>query len=220
MQGPVENDAVQFPFVQHLEFCGVFGHPLRADVDLPAQLVLFFAEIEGDDIGKSLVLQEADVDVEQVRIITENIGEAGPADAIQVLLDQGVEECGQLPAGFEPRLYLLFVKLSGQCVFGFAAKFATKFLGTAMPGSYFCGVKVLQDKVLRLSQLPTGHRAVIKSHDDSDFRLTLMEMGCIPGEPVWVEMIAPMGDPMAIQIAGYYLSIRKQDAERIWVELL
>jgi ferrous iron transport protein A len=45
-----------------------------------------------------------------------------------------------------------------------------------------------------------------------------MEMGCVPGEPVWVEMIAPMGDPMAINIAGYYLSIRKKEADKIWVQ--
>lgn len=78
-------------------------------------------------------------------------------------------------------------------------------------------MNVIEEKLVRLSQLPTGTKAVIKSQDDSDFRLTLMEMGCIPGEPVWVEMIAPMGDPLAIQIAGYYLSIRKKDAENIWV---
>lgn len=76
-----------------------------------------------------------------------------------------------------------------------------------------------QEQVVRLSQLPTGKRAVIKSHEESDFQLTLMEMGCIPGEPVWIEMIAPMGDPLAIQIAGYYLSIRKQDADKIWVSV-
>lgn len=78
-------------------------------------------------------------------------------------------------------------------------------------------MSVLEENVLRLSQLPAGKRAVIKSHEQSGFELTLMEMGCIPGEPVWIEMIAPLGDPMAIQIAGYYLSIRKQDAENIWV---
>lgn len=79
-------------------------------------------------------------------------------------------------------------------------------------------MKLLEENLLRLSQLPAGKRAVIKKHEESDFQLTLMEMGCIPGEPVWIEMIAPLGDPMAIQIAGYYLSIRKQDAEKIWVE--
>jgi ferrous iron transport protein A len=76
------------------------------------------------------------------------------------------------------------------------------------------------NRVIRLSVLPTGNRGLIREHEDTDFRLTLMEMGCIPGEPIWVEMIAPLGDPMAIRIAGYHLSIRKQDAENIWVELV
>lgn len=74
-------------------------------------------------------------------------------------------------------------------------------------------------RAVRLSQLPAGRRARIHSHDESDFQLTLLEMGCVPGEPVWIEMVAPLGDPLAIRIAGYYLSIRKRDAERIWVSL-
>jgi len=80
-------------------------------------------------------------------------------------------------------------------------------------------MNVIEEKTVRLSQLPPGKKAVIKSHEQSDFQLTLMEMGCVPGEPVWVEMIAPLGDPMAIQIAGYYLSIRKIDADKILVTL-
>lgn len=70
---------------------------------------------------------------------------------------------------------------------------------------------------IRLSELKKGQQALIKHHEESDFQLTLMEMGCVPGEAVRIEMIAPMGDPMAILIAGYYLSIRKQDAQSIWV---
>ena len=80
-------------------------------------------------------------------------------------------------------------------------------------------MRVLEEHTVKLSLLPPGVKAVIKSQDDSEFRLTLMEMGCIPGEPVWVEMVAPMGDPLAIQIAGYYLSIRKSEAEKIWVTM-
>jgi ferrous iron transport protein A len=80
-------------------------------------------------------------------------------------------------------------------------------------------MNIITDTVVRLSQLPSGKRAVIKSHEESDFQLTLMEMGCIPGEPVWVEMVAPLGDPIAIQIAGYHLSIRKKDADKIWVTI-
>lgn len=78
---------------------------------------------------------------------------------------------------------------------------------------------VTEETVMRLSELPAGKRALIKEHEQSEFKLTLMEMGCIPGEPVWIKMIAPMGDPLAIQIAGYYLSIRKQDADNIWVSI-
>ena len=78
---------------------------------------------------------------------------------------------------------------------------------------------VQDEKLVRLSELPTGKKAIIKDQDESDFKLTLLEMGCVPGEAIWVEMIAPLGDPMAIQIAGYYLSIRKQDADKIWVVL-
>jgi ferrous iron transport protein A len=78
-------------------------------------------------------------------------------------------------------------------------------------------MNVIEEQVLPLSKLPAGKRAVIRHHEQSDFQLTLMEMGCIPGEPVWIEMIAPMGDPLAIQIAGYHLSIRRQDANKIMV---
>ncbi len=72
--------------------------------------------------------------------------------------------------------------------------------------------------IVQLSKLKKGKRGIIKEHSDTELRLTLMEMGCIPGEAVEIEMIAPMGDPMAISIAGYYLSIRKKDAEHILVE--
>lgn len=78
----------------------------------------------------------------------------------------------------------------------------------------------VQEQVIRLSELKKGQKAVIKHHEETDFRLTLMEMGCVPGQPVQIEMVAPMGDPIAIQIAGYYLSIRKNDARNIWVALV
>jgi ferrous iron transport protein A len=43
----------------------------------------------------------------------------------------------------------------------------------------------------------------------------LMEMGCLPGEPIVVERLAPLGDPMAITVSGYQLSLRKQEASTI-----
>ena len=43
----------------------------------------------------------------------------------------------------------------------------------------------------------------------------LMEMGCLPGEEIIVERIAPLGDPIAINVAGYQLSLRKREASTI-----
>lgn len=45
-----------------------------------------------------------------------------------------------------------------------------------------------------------------------------MEMGCVPGEVVQVEQIAPLGDPISISVAGYSLSLRISEAESILVE--
>ena len=75
----------------------------------------------------------------------------------------------------------------------------------------------IKEKSIRLTELKKGQKALIEHHEETEFRLTLMEMGCVPGEAVWIEMVAPMGDPIAIQIAGYSLSIRKEDAQSIWV---
>ena len=50
--------------------------------------------------------------------------------------------------------------------------------------------------------------------------LKLMEMGCVPGETIIVDQVAPLGDPISIQVAGYNLSLRINEAEKIWVEEL
>lgn len=45
-----------------------------------------------------------------------------------------------------------------------------------------------------------------------------MEMGCVPGETIKVEYIAPLGDPISISVQGYILSLRLNEAENIFVE--
>jgi ferrous iron transport protein A len=72
----------------------------------------------------------------------------------------------------------------------------------------------------RLSELPAGTRATILSFEDNDLFLKLMEMGCVPGEMVKVDQIAPLGDPISIVVAGYNLSLRLNEAENIFVEEL
>lgn len=46
-------------------------------------------------------------------------------------------------------------------------------------------------------------------------RLRLLDMGLIPGTAVQLEKVAPMGDPIQIQVRGYELTIRREDAARI-----
>lgn len=73
--------------------------------------------------------------------------------------------------------------------------------------------------MLRLSELIQGQKGMIRKIEDGPFAVQLMEMGFIVDKPVQVDHIAPFGDPIAVQIAGYVLSIRKADAAHVWVEL-
>lgn len=69
--------------------------------------------------------------------------------------------------------------------------------------------------MMNLAELQIGASGVITDFTDLEMSLKLMEMGCLPGETVRVERIAPLGDPMAIHVAGYQLSLRKQEAATI-----
>lgn len=73
---------------------------------------------------------------------------------------------------------------------------------------------------MKLSQLKQGQRARIEGFASSDLELKLMEMGCIPGEEVVVEQVAPLGDPISIRVAGYSLSLRLNEADQILLEPL
>jgi ferrous iron transport protein A len=72
----------------------------------------------------------------------------------------------------------------------------------------------------RLSEIGIGKSVVIKFFEKDEIFLKLMEMGCVPGEKIIVDQVAPLGDPICIQVAGYNLSLRINEAENIWVEEL
>ncbi|MCW3081105.1 FeoA family protein [Segetibacter sp.] len=72
----------------------------------------------------------------------------------------------------------------------------------------------------RLSEIKIGKTVIIHSFEKDEIFIKLMEMGCIPGEKVRVEQIAPLGDPISISVAGYNLSLRINEAEKILVEEL
>lgn len=73
--------------------------------------------------------------------------------------------------------------------------------------------------IARLSELRPGQEGIIREFQNNDIFLKLMEMGCVPGEKILLEQIAPLGDPISVSVAGYHLSLRLNEAEHILVEL-
>lgn len=71
---------------------------------------------------------------------------------------------------------------------------------------------------MRLSELKVGKSAVIIEFDKDEVSIKLMEMGCLPGEIIKIENIAPLGDPINIRVAGYNLSLRLQEAQTVHIE--
>lgn len=69
-----------------------------------------------------------------------------------------------------------------------------------------------------LSELRRGDKAIIDSFTDYEASLKLLEMGCIPGEQIEIIRIAPLGDPIAILVAGYLLSMRREEAAVVVVK--
>ncbi len=59
--------------------------------------------------------------------------------------------------------------------------------------------------------------AVAKLHGEGSVKRRIMDMGITTGTEIFVRKVAPLGDPMEVNVRGYELSIRKDDAEMIEV---
>ncbi len=73
---------------------------------------------------------------------------------------------------------------------------------------------------MTLDLLPIGQDAVITAvGGEGALRCRLLDMGLIPRTAVRVEKVAPLGDPIELRVRGYALSLRKEDARNIQVEV-
>lgn len=70
----------------------------------------------------------------------------------------------------------------------------------------------------RLSEIKIGREVIIESFEKDEIFIKLMEMGCLPGETIRIEQIAPLGDPISVFVAGYHLSLRLNEANHIFVK--
>ena len=67
-----------------------------------------------------------------------------------------------------------------------------------------------------IDELTIGESGVISQvGGEGALRLRFLDMGLIPGTTVTLRKIAPMGDPIQIQVRGYELTIRREDARKI-----
>jgi ferrous iron transport protein A len=70
-----------------------------------------------------------------------------------------------------------------------------------------------------LKDVPVGSTCkVLKLHGEGPVKRRIMDMGITRGVEIFIRKVAPLGDPMELNVRGYELSVRKSDAELIEVQ--
>ena len=70
-----------------------------------------------------------------------------------------------------------------------------------------------------LKEVPCGQTVkVTKLNGEGPVKRRIMDMGITKGVEIYVRKVAPLGDPVEVNVRGYELSLRKADAEMICVE--
>lgn len=69
---------------------------------------------------------------------------------------------------------------------------------------------------MTIDDLKIGQSGIISQvGGEGPLRLRFLDMGLIPGTRVTLRKVAPMGDPIQLQVRGYELTIRREDAAKI-----
>ena len=75
-------------------------------------------------------------------------------------------------------------------------------------------------QVRKMNNLRVGEIGKIKKIEGNDsLKRKLLDMGLTPGAKIEVIKVAPLGDPVDIKVRGYHLSLRKEEALGISVEV-
>jgi len=74
---------------------------------------------------------------------------------------------------------------------------------------------------MTLKSVQPGHRVIVqKLTGHGKVKRRLMDMGIIPGTEMELQKIAPLGDPLEVKFKGYNLSLRREEADMVVVEVL
>ena len=71
---------------------------------------------------------------------------------------------------------------------------------------------------MTIAQLEQGQQATIKGFLGDELPIKLMEMGCLPGSQVELVQVAPLKDPMHINVDGTQMAIRRATAAEIEIK--
>lgn len=76
---------------------------------------------------------------------------------------------------------------------------------------------ILEQKLSKLSPGDTG--TIVRVEGSGQIRKRIMDMGLTPGAKIEMIRCAPMGDPVEFKLRGYLLTLRKNEADTIFVSM-
>jgi len=74
--------------------------------------------------------------------------------------------------------------------------------------------------VVTVAELKFGQKGIIKEFTDTLPPIKLIELGCLPGNQVELVQIAPLNDPIYINVNGSHIAIRKAMAAKIELDII
>lgn len=81
---------------------------------------------------------------------------------------------------------------------------------------------IMKNKICNLSELKIGQTGIVRKINitNKQIKRHLLDMGITRGAKIKIKKIAPMGDPIDIELRDYELCIRKADLKQIQVEVI
>ncbi|HDH09559.1 MAG TPA: ferrous iron transport protein A [Chloroflexi bacterium] len=75
-------------------------------------------------------------------------------------------------------------------------------------------------EIKSLSELKPGQKGkVVRVGGSGAIHRRILDMGVVPGAEIEVERVAPLADPVEFKLLGYHLSLRKEEARNVHVEV-
>lgn len=71
-----------------------------------------------------------------------------------------------------------------------------------------------------VAHLKRGQRGIIKEFAEDLIPIKLLELGCLPGNEVELVQVAPLNDPIYINVNGSHIAIRRAMANKIALDLI